>query len=138
MGAEFAIRFVLATLATWRVAHLLASEDGPGKVILRLRARLGAGMLGELMDCFGCLSLWVAAPAALFVTLEPLYLLFTWLALSGGAFILERLGHEPLVVQPLSQPTQGEPHDALLRTATGDPEEHAPGSDDSHNDTSSR
>lgn len=125
MGADFWERFVLAVLATWRVTHLLATEDGPGKVLVRLRARFGAGILGELMDCFGCLSLWVAFPAALFVTLRPLELLFTWLALSGGAFIIERLGQEPLVVQQLSEPIEGEPRDVMLRTAPGEPQDRA-------------
>ena len=30
-------QFVLAVLATWRVTHLLASEDGPGDVVVRFR-----------------------------------------------------------------------------------------------------
>ena len=34
-------RFVLAVLATWRVTHLLASEDGPGDLIVRFRRLLG-------------------------------------------------------------------------------------------------
>ena len=32
-------RFVLVSLAVWRVTHLLAEEDGPGDVVVRLRAR---------------------------------------------------------------------------------------------------
>ncbi|MGH9837924.1 MAG: hypothetical protein ACREEM_03985, partial [Blastocatellia bacterium] len=60
-------RFVIVVLATWRITHLLAREDGPAYIVVRLRARLGDGLLGQLMDCFKCLSLWVAAPMALFV-----------------------------------------------------------------------
>ena len=44
--------FLLAALATWRVTHLLASEDGPADVILRFRVRLGNTFAGKLMDCF--------------------------------------------------------------------------------------
>jgi hypothetical protein len=62
-----AIRFVLTALAVWRVTHLLAQEDGPWDLIVRLRRSLGQGSLGQLMDCFYCLSLWVAAPAAFLV-----------------------------------------------------------------------
>ena len=83
--------FVLAVLATWRVTHLLANEDGPADLIVRFRALLGDGLAGTLMDCFYCLSLWIAAPAALFVTRKPLEWTITWLALSGGACLLERL-----------------------------------------------
>ena len=55
------MRFALAALATWRVTHLLAREDGPGGVVARAREAIGSRPLGELMDCFGCLSIWVAA-----------------------------------------------------------------------------
>ena len=34
-----ATRLAVAALATWRLTHLLASEDGPGAVVARLRAR---------------------------------------------------------------------------------------------------
>jgi hypothetical protein len=57
-----------AVLATWRVTHLLASEDGPADCIVRLRALLGQSIVGKLMDCFNCLSLWTGALAALFVS----------------------------------------------------------------------
>jgi len=93
-GAVDWMKFVVAVLATWRVTHLLASEDGPADLIVGLRARLGHGLAGKLMDCFNCLSIWIAAPAALFVSRKPLDWLFTWMALSGAACLLERLGHE--------------------------------------------
>jgi Protein of unknown function (DUF1360) len=82
--------FILAVLSTWRVTHLLAKEDGPGDLIVRFRGLLGESLAGKLMDCFYCLSLWIAAPAALFVTREPLEWLMVWLALSGAACLLER------------------------------------------------
>jgi hypothetical protein len=91
-AGELLMRFVLAVLATWRVTHLLANEDGPADVIFRLRRRLGDGFIGSLMDCFNCMSIWIAAPLALFVSTNPLDWLVSWLALSGGACLLERLG----------------------------------------------
>jgi hypothetical protein len=89
---DFGLKFVLAVLATWRVSHLLANEDGPFDIIVRIRATLGEGLLGGLMDCFKCLSLWVAAPIALFLTHTPWVWTVSWLALSGGACLLERFG----------------------------------------------
>jgi hypothetical protein len=96
------MRLVLAVLAVWRVSHLLAREDGPGQVLARLRARLGWGFWGRLMDCFYCLSVWVAAPLAPFVAHGPAQVLVAWLALSGGACLLERLGAAPVTLAPLS------------------------------------
>lgn len=111
--ATFSARFVLAVLATWRLTHLLASEDGPADVIVRFRTWLGQSVAGKLMDCFNCLSLWVAAPAALFVSRGALEWVFCWLAVSGAACLLERLGQPPVMIQPGSQPEKGENHDVL-------------------------
>jgi len=102
------LRFVVAVLATWRVTHLLASEDGPGDMIFRVRRLLGQSLVGKLMDCFNCLSLWVAAPLALFVSRHPIEWLVSWLAISGAVCLLERLGREPVIVQPAPQPSQGD------------------------------
>jgi hypothetical protein len=96
--------FVLAVLATWRVTHLLANEDGPADLIVRFRALLGDSLAGKLMDCFYCLSMWIAAPAALFVTRKPLEWLMTWLALSGGACLLERIGKHPAEAAKMQEP----------------------------------
>jgi hypothetical protein len=95
------LRVALAVLATWRVAHLLAYEDGPWDVLVSLRARLGNGLLGGMLDCFHCLSLWVAIPFALFVDTSALTAVVTWLALSGAACLIERLWRGPLMIQPI-------------------------------------
>ena len=118
-NAEFCIRFVLAALAAWRVTHLLSREDGPGDVIARFRGRLGSGFRGKLMDCFYCLSFWVAAPMAFFVGRGLLDLIFVWLALSGAACLLERLGREPVIIEPMAQSTEGDNTDVLW-TKAGD------------------
>jgi hypothetical protein len=118
------LRFVLAVLATWRVTHLLANEDGPGDLIFRFRCLLGQSLAGRLMDCFNCLSLWIAAPAALFVSRRPLLeWSLTWLALSGGACLLERMVKEPVATQPAPQLAEGV-IDNVLRPETFAAGEH--------------
>ena len=94
--AEFAVRFAIAALAVWRLTHLLALEDGPWDTVARLRAKLGDSFWGRLMDCFYCLSLWVAAPLAPFVGRGALEAVFVWLALSGAACLLERATAAPV------------------------------------------
>jgi hypothetical protein len=91
------MRFALASLATWRLTHLLVEENGPADAVVRLRARAGSGQLGELMDCFYCLSVWVAAPLSLIVARRFREVPVTCLALSGSACLLERLtgGSDP-------------------------------------------
>jgi hypothetical protein len=122
---QFWIRFVLGALATWRVTHLLAHEDGPADVVARMRERLADSIVGELIDCFGCLSIWVAVPFAFAVASAPVDLILTWLALSGAAFLLERMSPEPLVVERVSEPTDGVETNGMLRSKTAASEETA-------------
>ncbi len=89
-GGEFWARFVMAALATWRITHLLASEDGPADVFFKMRAGLGHGFWGKLMDCFYCLSLWIAAPFAFLVSGDLTTAAVVWFAVSGLACLLER------------------------------------------------
>lgn len=95
-----AVRF---SLAAWRITHLLAAEDGPAAVVAKARSRLGSGPAGELADCFGCLSVWVAIPLIPFVTRRRAEAPVCWLALSGAAFLLERLTAEPEAVLTLTE-----------------------------------
>jgi uncharacterized protein DUF1360 len=88
-----ALGFALASLATWRVSHLLAEEDGPFDLVVRLRSRAGSGELGALMDCFYCLSIWTAAPLAVTLTTRRRDLPVAWLAVSGAACLLEQVSH---------------------------------------------
>jgi hypothetical protein len=120
--AQFCINSILALLATWRVTHLLAYEDGPADVIVKLRAALGSSFAGSLMDCFNCLSMWIAAPAALFVVRTPLAWLMVWLALSGAACLLQRLLPEAEIELPVTQPSEGD-FSHVLWTETSHPAE---------------
>jgi hypothetical protein len=114
---DFWPRLVLAILATWRLTHLLAREDGPADLIARLRAALGDGPWGRMFDCFHCLSLWVAAPAAWWVAARPVDAWWVWLAVSGAACLCQRIGQADVVVQRLPEIKPGE-DDGMLRTET--------------------
>ena len=83
-------RFTIAVCATWRLAHLIAREDGPADVIVKLRGRAGDGAAGRLMDCPYCLSLWIAMPFALLLADGIPAWLAAWLAVSGGASLCEK------------------------------------------------
>lgn len=83
--------FCVATLAVWRLTHLLQVEDGPFEVFVHVRSRMREGFVGKLLDCFYCLSLWSAAPAAWLVGRGWSEWLLLWLALSAAAILLERL-----------------------------------------------
>jgi hypothetical protein len=122
-STEFWIDFILAALATWRVAHFLVHEDGPKGLMTQLRALAAGTEVGSALECLGCASLWLALPAAVWVSRRLSEFLPTWLALSGAAFLIERMGGAPLIVERLIQP-DGVSNDDLLRT-----ESNAPGHD---------
>jgi len=82
---------LVGILAVWRITYLFHAEDGPWQLLVRLRRQAGKGFWGELLDCFYCLSVWVAAPFALFIGTHWAEQAMLWPALSGGAILLERL-----------------------------------------------
>lgn len=85
---------LLGSLATWRAAHMIHAERGPGRVFERLRHAAGGGPVGQAIECFYCLSLWVAAPMALLLSRDSVERLLLWLGLSAAAIGLERVnGH---------------------------------------------
>lgn len=75
---------------------MLAREDGPWDIFRGLRRATGTGVLSPLFACFYCLSTWVALPFAWFLKGDAVETFVGWLALSGGAILLERFTHEPL------------------------------------------
>ena len=86
------IDFLLGTLVVWRVSYLLSQEDGPFDIVIKIRKLFGQGSLGNLLDCFYCVSLWLSIPFAFFLSGGWIDGAIIWLALSGGACFLFSLG----------------------------------------------
>jgi hypothetical protein len=95
-----ALTVAVSILVVWRISHLFWGEDGPWKLLARFRRRLGDSFAGQLLDCFYCLSVWVAAPLAWWIgpTWEDRVLL--WPALSAGAILIERVTARPVPPPP--------------------------------------
>ena len=66
-------------------------EDGPWKIFAGLRRLAGEGFWSGVLGCFYCLSLWVAAPIAWWLGGRWPERILLWLALSGGAILMQRL-----------------------------------------------
>lgn len=82
--------FILSILAVWRITHLLGKEDGPFDIIFLMRKKAGAGFFGSLLDCFYCLSIWIALPFGIWLGTTWWEKILMWLALSGAACLLEQ------------------------------------------------
>src|SRR4029078_4029773 len=104
----------LTIFAVWRLTHMLNAEDGPSHLLSRFRAALGAGVSGELVDCFYCLSLWVAVPFALLLGNDWGEKLLLWPAISGAAILLERATSRELPMYT-EDPSEQENQYELLR-----------------------
>jgi hypothetical protein len=110
------VELIVGVLAVWRLTHLFQAEDGPWELFVRLRQIAGSGFWGQLLDCFYCLSLWFSLPAALILTRTWHDALLLWLALSGGAILLERLTAPTPVV--FEDPVKEESHDVLRQESS--------------------
>src|SRR6478672_13591846 len=82
--------FIISVLAVWRLTHLFGKEDGPFDIIFLMRKKAGSGFFARLLDCFYCLSIWIALPFGIWLGPQWAEKLLMWLALSGAACLLEQ------------------------------------------------
>ena len=91
------ILLMLATLATYRLAALLAEEEGPFALAARWRSRfLVDDWLGRGVRCVGCVGFWLALPLSLAAlvldpALDPWAWPLVWLGVAGAARWLWRI-----------------------------------------------
>ncbi|SRR6266550_1932825 len=115
--------FLVGILVVWRITHLFWGEDGPWNIFVRLRRLAGPGFFGRLLDCFYCLSLWIAAPLAWVLGDTWIERGLLWFGLSGGAILLERATAPKAAPPPamwheepfLDQSTKEDPNNVMLR-----------------------
>ncbi len=88
---------VAGSVAVWRVTHLFAAEDGPWDLIVGWRKLAGNSVFGKMLDCFYCLSVWMAIPFAWALGATWKERLILWPALSGAAILLERTTERSMV-----------------------------------------
>src|SRR5437016_6969132 len=87
-------RFLVAALATWRLAFLLAREGGPWNLFARLRMSV-EGLTGDLLKCVKCVGLWMAIPFAFFVRGDWTELVVVWLGLAGVTALIDEWMRPP-------------------------------------------
>ena len=65
-------------------------------MIYHIRRAAGAGFFGSLLDCFYCLSIWIALPFGIWLGNSFWEKILYWLALSGAACLAEQLTTSPV------------------------------------------
>jgi hypothetical protein len=109
---------VLGVLTVWRITYFLHAEDGPWDIVIRVRQFVGEGFWGKLLDCFYCLSVWIAAPIAYLVWQSWLERALLWPSFSAAAILLERVTNAAPRVPParfVEDPGE-ERNNGMLRT----------------------
>lgn len=102
---------IWTALAVWRLTYMLTNEIGPDRFLEKFRLRfmsqtlvpvekdgkityrkgyVGTGLIGQILECFYCCSVWVSVPFALYWSYRrpykfPIYLF----GLSGAAILTE-------------------------------------------------
>lgn len=112
-------RLALGTLCVWRVTHLLHAEDGPWDLVVALRRAAGNGMLGRMLDCFYCLSMWVAMPFAVWLGESWREQLLLVPALSASAILVNRVAARSTVPPVAWYHEAQEVQDVVLRKEAG-------------------
>ncbi len=84
-----ALSFIIAILATYRLAHMMTREDGPFDVFANLRGAMDPEQKtwwGRGLNCALCVSFWLALPAALMAGGGA----GEWIGVAGGALIVHK------------------------------------------------
>jgi hypothetical protein len=89
-------KYLLFVIIVWRVTHLLRAEDGPFDLLLKIRKILGKSVIGSLVGCFYCLSIWVGLAAALIEGDSSREILILTFYYSGASLLLEKLTNKEL------------------------------------------
>lgn len=92
---------VFFSLLTWRITVLATFDRGPGDVLTKFRSIIGivydersnrqsTTMLGEILNCHFCASMWIGWIVAL-VWLQDWKFIIVGLALSAGSLIISAI-----------------------------------------------
>lgn len=85
------VAFLLAVLASWRIARMIIEDNGPFNIFGRFRDKIGVeglptpGSLADLMGCYYCLSMYTSIPFAAWLSNDIPSFFVYWLAVSAGA-----------------------------------------------------
>jgi hypothetical protein len=89
--------FIVVLMAAYRLAHMIAREEGPFSMFASLRGRIDSNQatwIGRGLNCAACISVWtslIVVLAVLYLPAEIVTPLVFWLAVACGGLILNKV-----------------------------------------------
>lgn len=116
------VKFLLGCFAVWRITHLVVAEEGPYEMFAKLRGWAAGGILGGILSCFYCASIWVAAPIAILIGGSVTHILLSIAGYSGAAILLERAtAPTPTWIEETTDDITTNNSEGVLRSDSGNP-----------------
>lgn len=91
-----ALTFIVAILASFRVAYAITREEGPFSVFATVRGRIDPDQrtwVGRGLNCAACVSVWTSllfVLAILYLPVDVTTPIVFWLAVACGALLINR------------------------------------------------
>lgn len=86
--------FALVSLAAFRLAYLVAEEDGPGRMFLNFRRWAHKNLYPYFdAECAYCTGIWIALPFA-FILDTTWFVIVYWLAIAAMVSLLVSTIHK--------------------------------------------
>jgi hypothetical protein len=87
------ILFIVASLATYRLARMVTQEEGPFGIFVRWRGAIDPDQetwVGRGVNCALCVGFWIALPMSYAVTGLTWLWPIVWWATAGAAALLQK------------------------------------------------
>lgn len=91
---------VLSILAVYRISYLVAKEDGPFDLFMRIRHKTDSfdppsDWIGRGMRCILCISFWLSLiPAVGLFRGDVMEIISGWFGIAGGVLVLYKVFDE--------------------------------------------
>ncbi len=91
------LKYFVMVIVVWRLTHLISTEDGPFDLIIKIRKLMGSSIIGKLMDCFYCLSIWIGFFIALYASENLAEIIILTFYYSGASILLEKITNKNFI-----------------------------------------
>lgn len=89
---QVTVSIILSAFAVYRLAYLIAYEDGPFDLASKWRELVGQkNWIGRGFHCALCISFWVSILPALYLSSSVVQFILYWQAIAGLVLLLHKV-----------------------------------------------